>query len=149
MWITLTAADVLDEFNDSERDGYQNAQGATKTLDRITGHVVARVRGAVLAGGGVLGVDGTIPDALAGEAIAVARWRFLLALPRNPALQSAERKATHDQALEVIKDVSTGKLRVEVPTETSTTQTSDRGATIIRSTRADQADTGFDSLAAG
>lgn len=113
-WTTLAAADVLTEFNSSEKTNIVNIVG-TDNLTAITARVVEEVRGACLAGGNQVGAELTIPSQLVGDAICIAKWRFLLALPQFPSLQTKQRESAFNQSRKVIADVAHAEMRVELP----------------------------------
>ena len=114
-WDTLTADDVLSEFNASERVNIANVVGADN-LAAITARVVSEVRGACLAGGNVVSTGDTIPDQLIGDAIAIAKWRFVLALPNMPALQSKPRFDAYTESRALLREISAGSIKVQLPT---------------------------------
>ncbi len=111
-WITLTTDEVVEEFNERELTAL-NALKGREALGGILARVVARVRGAVYAGGTVLGEDGTIPDSLALDAVALTRWRFLISVAKNEGLQTEGRKAAAEAAEERLVRVEKGELKVE------------------------------------
>ncbi len=113
-WDALTASDVLSEFNTSERTNIANTVG-TDNLAAITARVVEEVRGACQAGNNLIGPAGTIPSQLTGDAIAIAKWRFLLALPLMPQIQTEDRKDAFDTARETLQMIATEEMAVEVP----------------------------------
>jgi hypothetical protein len=117
MWSAITESDVLDELNPKESEVMNEQQGATDKLPAILARVVNMVRGFIIAGGGRVDQPGTIPDQLREDVIAVARWRWLIALPASDdkALQSDARKAAHDDAMKRFDKVSTGDVKVELP----------------------------------
>lgn len=115
-WVTMVVNDVLSEFTPAEKtilDGIQ--AGASTNLTAILGRAIAEVRGAIAGGGYPLGAAGTIPDALASDVIAIARWRFLVAMPALAKLQTKERKDAFDGAQEKLKAVSRQEYAVEAP----------------------------------
>ncbi len=114
-WITFTEDDVLAELTPGEKRAFDTLLEDDVSLPAIATKVVDRIRGAILSGGEKLGKKGTIPGSLAMDAVAIARWRFLLALPKNESLQTAERKAAHDDALAHLKIIATGNERIENP----------------------------------
>ena len=84
--------------------------------------VTDSARGKIKAGGGQLGPDGTIPNSLKLEVVSLALWLWITGFSKNEKLQADERK-NYEDALAVLKDVSTGKQKVELPDpgETETT----------------------------
>lgn len=114
-WSTLTANDVEQELNPTERDVIDAAQGRS-LLDGIVVRVVAMIRGAILAGGTPVESDDTkIPDSLFPDAIDICRWRYLIALPKASLVQTEERKEQFNTARERLDRLAEGKLKVEAP----------------------------------
>ena len=115
MWISLTTFDVLQEMTAREVEGIAAVKGEERgaALDGILERAIARVRGAVFASGTTLGDEGTIPDSLAGDVVAIARWRLLTSVPKNEALQTEARRAAADAAEERLSLVERGTLKVE------------------------------------
>lgn len=112
-WTAITENDLLDEFSAPERTAHDNVKNSD-ALGNILRRVINRFRGAILAGGGTLGDDGTLPDSLHGEAIALARWRYLLSLPNiGTAIQSEPRKEEAERAVALLKRIEAGEYRVE------------------------------------
>ena len=101
-WIPLTTTDVLAQFNDSETAAYDAAKGdpGSTSLPAIITLVINQIFQACDDGGRLVdNVDaGTIPPGEKNRAIALARWKYLLALPTGKALQTEERKKAHDDA---------------------------------------------------
>ncbi len=101
-WINLTTADVLAQFNDSEAAAYDAAKGdpASTSLPTIIALVVNQIYQAYEDGGRLVDrVDpGTLPPGEKNRAVALVRWKYLLALPAGRALQTAERQQAHDAA---------------------------------------------------
>lgn len=114
-WAILTTDDVLGEFTPQETATLKNIQGAVERLPGILANTIAVARGSIRAGGYSLGTEGTVPDQLRLDIIAIARWRWLAAFPQMKALQTDARKAAHDDAQANLKDVSNQKLNVEAP----------------------------------
>lgn len=115
-WSSINESDVLTEFNPLEQAQLEKIQGVTDNLPAILGRVVNSTRSNILAGGGRVDADGTIPDQLRSDVIAIARWLWLISLPDvNEAIQSKNRKAAFDAAQSRMDDVANGKLKVEVP----------------------------------
>jgi hypothetical protein len=114
-WNAITTADVLSEFNGSERSLLESVQADTTDLQAILDRTIGAARGAVLAGSGKVGATGTIADQLAPMVVAIARWRWLVSIPKSEQMQSAERKKLHDDAEQYLKDVAKGDIKVEFP----------------------------------
>lgn len=121
MWSAITTADVLDEFTPQEQATLQNLQSANNTqqavaiLGRILTREVNAARGSIIAGGGRLDADGFIPDQLRPDVIAIARWRWLISFPQLKVMQTKERNDAYNDARDTLKDVSTGKIKIELP----------------------------------
>jgi len=113
-WITVTSDDILVEFNAAEKAAMDAVKG-DDALASITAKVVAEFRDAVIASGHAVGEEGTMPAGLVGHAVALARWRFLLSLPRNAALQTDARKDAARRAETILDDIASGKRQVESP----------------------------------
>ena len=123
-WLTLTAADVTDQFTEIEAatiDAVQSDSGSK--LPGIVAKVIAQVRGDIRSGGYDLDSSSTtIPDGLHNDAIAVARWKLLATLPSSEEIQSKERKAENDAALTKFARIASSKYSVEPPTGAATSQ---------------------------
>lgn len=115
-WSTLSADDVLTEFNPSERVNIINVVGADN-LAAIAARVVEEVRGSCLAGGNPIGPLLSIPSQLTGDAIAVTKWRFLLALPQFPSLQTQVRQDAYNEARANLKAIASGEMKTELPAD--------------------------------
>lgn len=115
-WSIIAESEVLEEFNSKENALINNIQSATDNLAPILQRVVNAARGAIVAGGGPLDQPGTIPDQLRPDVIAIARWKWLVALPNvNETLQSKNRKDAHDDAMKRLDEVAAGKIKIELP----------------------------------
>ena len=114
-WNAVTTDDVLSEFTGQEQSDLETLQADTDSLQAILTRTINAARGNVKAGGGTVDQDGTIADSLAPHIIAIARWRWLVSIPKSDALQSDARKALHDDAVKYLKEVAKGEIKVEVP----------------------------------
>jgi hypothetical protein len=114
-WKTITADDVLSEFTPQEQAMLQGIQGASEQLPGIVARVIRAARGAIRAGGYALGDEGTAPDQLEADIIAIARWQWLLAFPQLQRLQTSERQAAHDQGRTRLDAVGRQQWSVEPP----------------------------------
>lgn len=94
-WSALTEQDVLNQFNDSEQAAYDSARGdaAGASLPDIIGKVMDQITDAYFNAGrlidattGLVPASGTIPAGEKNRAIAIARWKYLVALPTGKAL---------------------------------------------------------------
>ena len=104
-WITLTSDDVLSEFTPNEAASIRNMQGSGSgsgppftNIDIITARTIDEVRGFILAGDYAIDetADDTLPKGLFADAIAIARWRTLIAAPqlRQFRLKSERKRLT-------------------------------------------------------
>lgn len=115
-WSVIAESEVLEEFNSKENSAINNIQGATDNLAPILQRIVNMARSCVVAGGSQVDQPGTIPDQLRPDVIAIARWKWLVALPKiGEALQSKERKQAHDDGMKRMDDVAAGKIKIELP----------------------------------
>ena len=89
-WNPLTEAEVLRQFNDSETQAYNAAKGDDNgaALGDIITKVIDEIRLAYANGARAVDVDNatTLPDGEKNRAIALVRWRFLIALPTGEGL---------------------------------------------------------------
>lgn len=114
-WIAITDAEVLDEITPAENAALRNIQGATDKLPRILARCVGKFRGAMLAANMALGDDGKVPESIADDVVAYARWRFLISVPQAKALQTEERKDAYKEAVAVLNKLRAGDMPVESP----------------------------------
>lgn len=97
-WYTPTEDDVLSEFTPAEVATINNLLGGgsivTTKLGAILRRTIAEIRGYIRSG--AYEVDQasstTIPVSMITDAIAITRWRFLIAAPQLKQLQTEERK---------------------------------------------------------
>jgi hypothetical protein len=111
-WSTVTAEHVLEEFTGEERQAVTNAQDAVENLDSILGRAVDMARDMIRAGGQSLGDAGTLPGQVAPDVIAIARWRWLISVPKLRALATDHRKAAHDDGMRRLEAIAKGELAV-------------------------------------
>ena len=116
-WTTLTTDELLQEFNAREQAALDAIKGDA-ALAGILDRAVAEFRSAITAGGYTVGDEGTLPDGLKSLCIALARWRFLVSVGKNEALQTKERKDAHDRALTILDKIVAQDYAVESPTTT-------------------------------
>jgi len=116
-WNQITDTDVLDEITPAENATLRNIQGATDKLPRLLDRVVEKFRGAILAGGQSLGADATVPDSIADDVCAFARWKFLTSIPQAKNMQTEERKLAWQEALKILSELRLGKFPVESPSD--------------------------------
>jgi hypothetical protein len=118
-WSPLSTQDVLNEFTAAEQAVLQNIQPGTNELAAILDKTVKRVRSMIKAGGNMLDQSAlTIPDQLAEETIALARWTWLSSFPALKALKTPERQQAAKDARDYLKEIATNKPerpRVELP----------------------------------
>lgn len=127
-WEQLVTEDVLAEFTLAEASALRQVQGSGSgsglpflNLDVITARVIDEVRGYIEAGDYTLdAISNTIPVSLFNEAIAIARWRYLIAAPSFRQLQTEERRQSFEDALKKLALIAAQKFRVESPTEETT-----------------------------
>lgn len=118
-WTAINTSDVLDELTPGENSTLENIHGATAKLAHIVTRAVAKFRGAILAGKMELGEEGKVPESIADDVVAFARWKFLTSIPQARTMQTEERKLAWQEALKVIAELRTGKLAVESPSDGS------------------------------
>jgi len=99
-WSALTTTEVLAQFNDSETTAYDTAKGdpMQTSLADIIVKVMDQIVQAYSDAGrlidpttGVAPANGTIPAGDKNRAIALVRWKYLLAIPTGKSL--AENRA--------------------------------------------------------
>ena len=123
-WEILTTEDVLSEFTIAEAGAIRSLQGSGSgsgmpfgNIDVIVGTAIDEVRGYIIAGDYDLPEtpDNVIPTGLFADAIAVARWRLLIATPSFKQLQTDERKEAFEMALAKLALIAQQKFAVEPP----------------------------------
>ena len=123
-WEILTTEDVLSQFTMAEAAAIRTLQGSGTgsgfpfvNIDLKVANVVDEVRGYIIAGGYQVDpiLDTTIPEGLFEDAIAIARWRLLIATPSFRQLQTEERKLAFDDALKKMALIAAQKFFVEPP----------------------------------
>lgn len=125
-WATITSEEVLSEFTPNEHTVIEAISGSTTALDSILERAVNSARGSMLAGGNRLAAEGTVPDQIRPEIIAIARWRWITSLPKSGmALATEARKDAAREAMELLKDIARGDLKVELPATAITAATPD------------------------
>jgi hypothetical protein len=112
-WAAVSTDHVLEEFTPAERAALRNIQEAEDHLPAILSRVVALARGNIRASGNSLDVAGTVPEQVALDVIAIARWRWLVAMPQARAMQTEGRKAAHDDAMRRMEEIARGDYPVE------------------------------------
>ncbi len=113
----------MSRFSDAEKAALAALQSAPDQITQVLGDVTDSVRGKIKAGGGQLGPDGTVPNSLKLEVVSLALWLWVTGFSKNEKLQTDGRRKNYEDALAILKDVSTGKQKVELPDpgETDTT----------------------------
>lgn len=127
-WEILATEDVLNEFTLAEAAALRQLQGSGSgsglpflNFDGITAKVIDEVRGYIQAGDYALDViSNTIPTSLFNDAIAIARWRYLISTPSLRQLQTEERRLAYDQALKKLQLIADQKFNVEPPIPSTT-----------------------------
>lgn len=114
-WSTIAATEVLQEFTPQEQAALNAIQGASTQLAAILARAVNAARGHIIAGGNATGPDGTIPDQVRSDVIAIARWQWLISFPQLKALQTDARKAANDEAQKTLKEINRKEIKVEIP----------------------------------
>lgn len=123
-WEILTTEDVLSEFTLSEAAAIRQLQGSGTgsglpfaNIDTIVAHAVDEVRGFIAAGGYAVDLilDTTIPIGLFEDAIAIARWRLLIATPSFRQLQTEERRLAFDEAMKKMFLIAKQEFFIEPP----------------------------------
>ncbi len=123
-WEVLTTEDVLVEFTVAEATSLRNLQGSGSgsgapfyNIDAIVVNVIDEVRGYITSGGYAVDAifDNTIPTGLFNDAIAIARWRVLIAVPMLKQLQTEERKLAYEAALKKLQLIAEQKFVPEPP----------------------------------
>ncbi len=125
-WAVFNTEDVLSEFTTQEAASIRNLQGGSGSgsgppflnIDFIVVNVIDEVRGYIFAGGYAVDpiLDNTLPMGLFEDAIAIARWRVLIALPKFLQLQTEERRLAYEAALKKLLLIAEQKFVPESPT---------------------------------
>ncbi len=128
-WAVLNTEDVLSEFTLQEASALRNLQGSGSgsgapflNIDIIVSHVIDAVRGFIIAGGYAVdpAFDNTLPLTLFQDAIAIARWRVLIATPLLKQLQTEDRRLACKEALAKLELIAQQKFAPEpIPGDTT------------------------------
>ncbi len=128
-WAVLNTEDVLSEFTIQEAAALRTLQGSGsgsglpfENIDEIVARVIDEVRGYIIAGGYAVDpiYDNTLPLGLFEDAIAIARWRVLIATPLLKQLQTEDRKKAYDDALRKLALIAEQKFLPEpIPDDTT------------------------------
>ena len=113
-WESLTAAEVLALFNDSETTAYNTAKGddAGAALPQAITFVVNELREAIAGRDIILGPDGTLPSGFKKKAIGAVRYEFLNALPTGKSLLTEERVKANAAFEKLVEDIQAGKIKI-------------------------------------
>src|SRR5678816_3531008 len=118
-WEILTTEDVLSEFTIAEASAIRSLQGSGSgsgqpfgNIDVIVANVIDEVRGYIIAGDYAVDpvFSNSLPVALFVDAIAIARWRLLIATPSFRQLQTDERKQAYEDALKKLAAIAAQKF---------------------------------------
>ena len=115
-WATLSVSQVISEggFSADEKaalDGLAGSSAATLS-DTLT-NVIQTVRGVVTASGAEVDVAGTIPDCIRMDAVAIVRWRWLIAFSAMRQMQTEERKQAAERAEDRLDAIAEGDRSVD------------------------------------
>jgi hypothetical protein len=135
-WNPLSTQDVLDEFTPAELAQLQNIQQGTNNLGAILAKTVRKVRSSIKAGGNPVDQSSqTIPDQLAEETVAMARWSWLCSLPALKVLKTPEREKADAAARATLKEIASNKPdrpKVELPPIADTTASPTNAIALVR-----------------
>ena len=121
-WEVLTTEDVLANFTIAEASSIRSVMGSGSgsglpfgNIDEIVGTAIDEVRGYIIAGGYALPAtpDNVIPVGLFDDAIAIIRWRLLIAVPSFLQLQTEVRRQAFEEALKKLFLISQQKFAIE------------------------------------
>lgn len=128
-WQIFTTEDAISQFTQAETAAIRSLQGSGSgwgsgsgtqyaNVDIIVARVIDEVRGYIISGDYAVDEtnDKTLPIGLFDDAIAIARWRLLIATPSFRQLQTEERKLAFDKAMEKLQKISDHLFMVEPPT---------------------------------
>jgi hypothetical protein len=116
-WKPVTTAAVMARFNNAELAALQSIQGSAEQLGNVLDDVRDTVRGHIIAGGNRLGPAGTTPDQLKIHIVSMAIWLWLTGFSKNEKLQTDARQKNYTAALDALKEIASGKIKVEIPEE--------------------------------
>lgn len=123
-WEVFTTEDVLNQFTIQEAAAIRTLQGSGsgsglpfENLDIKTAHIVDEVRGYIVAGGYAVDqvFDNTLPTGLFEDAIAIARWRYLISVPSLKQLQTEERRLAFEAAIKKLMAIAEQTFFVQPP----------------------------------
>lgn len=116
-WLAFTTSHVTAQLSEAEATAVVAVLGGTTSkLDAVVAQVTAQIRDDILAGDYPLHATTTyIPGGLVNDAVAIARWKLLLALPGMEDLQSKVRENEYKEAMDKLKAIAATKRKVEPP----------------------------------
>lgn len=124
-WSSITTDDVLSEFTPDEAASLRTIQGAqadpVDNLPLILARTVAEVRDYIRSGGYALDTTSTtLPLGLHSDAIAIARWRWLISMPQLKSLETDVREKAFKRALAKLDKIAGSNFAVEPPASENT-----------------------------
>lgn len=127
-WEIFTTEDAISQFTQAEAAAIRLLQGSGSgwgsgsgdpyaNADIIVAKVIDEVRGYIIAGGYDVDEtdDRTLPIGLFNDAIAIARWRLLIATPSFRQLQTEDRRIAFDDALKKLLLIAAQQFAPEPP----------------------------------
>lgn len=127
-WQIFTTEDAISQFTQAEAAAIRLLQGSGSgwasgsgdqyaNVDIIVAKVIDEVRAYIIAGDYAVDEtdDRTLPVGLFDDAIAIARWRLLIATPSFRQLQTEERRQAYEDALKKLALIAAQKFTVEPP----------------------------------
>lgn len=121
-WLQITSDDVKQRFSSDELEKLQTlgmSDGQADPLPGVISEVTDEARGYVAArAGNVLGPSGTIPPQVRAACVSIIIWRLAGRLAIGGAerlLRSETRQQDYQDALQFLKDVAAGKIKVDQP----------------------------------
>jgi hypothetical protein len=108
-WSYFTDDEVFGA-NVKERQSIATIRGKDDLPD-ICAQVTGQIRQAYIFSNRELGPDGTIPDGLKSQAVAIATWRFVSeGVPQNDGLQTKARQAANVAAINYLNEIASVKI---------------------------------------
>lgn len=124
MWLQFDPDDMLSALSQPERDLFGEGsleENQPDRLQRILDWVVSLVRGKIAAwpqNRTRMGEGDTIPEELYGDAVEIARYKFLTSFPQGKTFLDESRTALYKDAIKHLEDAAAGKLVIEPPGST-------------------------------
>jgi hypothetical protein len=116
-WSTIDSTEVQQEFSSGEQV-VLSAINAADQLPSILNRTVNRFRAVIDNSGYDLGPTATVPDSLRQDVVAIARWLWLVNLPKaGEALQTKARSEANDRAEKKLTAVSDRQFSLESPSD--------------------------------